>query len=139
MPATRSPPYGRAVHSRLTDFGVAAIPFTLGLVGPGTNDVAWSLPLGAGIGASLYWRRRYPAMTLAACFALGLIQLAAFGTGFGWATGKAFLRAQGGPVSFPVLQIVGYVVLASVAALLASVIPARRAARLTVIDGLAAD
>jgi hypothetical protein len=37
-------------------------------------------------------------------------------------------------ISYPVLQIVGYIVLAGVAALVASVIPARRAARLTVID-----
>lgn len=70
---------------------------------------------------------------------MGAVAGVAFGTGFGWATGKAFLRADGGPVSFPVLQIAGYVVLAAVAALLASVVPARRAARLTVIDGLAAD
>jgi putative ABC transport system permease protein len=73
---------------------------------------------------------------------LGLMGAAAgvaFGIGFGWATGRAFLRTTGGPVSYPVLQIVGYIALAAVAALLASVIPARRAARLTVIDGLGAD
>jgi putative ABC transport system permease protein len=70
---------------------------------------------------------------------MGAVAGVAFGIGFGWATGKAFLRADGGPVSFPVLQIAGYVVLAAVAALLASVVPARRAARLTIIDGLAAD
>jgi signal transduction histidine kinase len=79
MPARGSPPYGGAVHTRLTDLGVAAIPFALGLVGPGgpgTYDAGWRLALGAGIGASLYWRRRSPASTLAACFALGLVQLA---------------------------------------------------------------
>ena len=70
---------------------------------------------------------------------MGAVAGVAFGVGFGWATGKAFLGADGGPVSFPVLQIAGYVVLAAVAALFASVVPARRAARLTVIDGLAAD
>ena len=70
---------------------------------------------------------------------MGAVAGVAFGAGFGWAMGRAFLRADGGPVSFPVLQIAGYVVLAAVAALFASVVPARRAARLTVIDGLAAD
>jgi putative ABC transport system permease protein len=70
---------------------------------------------------------------------MGAVAGVAFGIGFGWATGRAFLRTDGGPVSYPVLQIVGYVALAAVAALVASVIPARRAARLTVIDGLAAD
>jgi putative ABC transport system permease protein len=70
---------------------------------------------------------------------MGAVAGVTFGIGFGWATGRAFLRTDGGPVSYPVLQIVGYIALAAVAALLASVIPARRAARLTVIDGLAAD
>ena len=63
------------MHTRLTDLGVAAIPFALGPIGPGTYDAGWRLALGAGIGASLYWRRRSPAVTLAACFALGLVQL----------------------------------------------------------------
>jgi putative ABC transport system permease protein len=70
---------------------------------------------------------------------MGAVAGVAFGVGFGWATARAFLRTDGGPVSYPVLQIIGYLVLAGVAALVASVIPARRAARLTVIDGLAAD
>lgn len=70
---------------------------------------------------------------------MGAVAGVAFGVGFGWATGRAFLRTGGGPVSYPVLEISGYIALAGVAALLASVIPARRAARLTVIDGLAAD
>ena len=70
---------------------------------------------------------------------MGAVAGVAFGVGFGWATGRAFLRTGGGPVSYPIPQIVGYIALAGVAALLASVIPARRAARLTVIDGLAAE
>jgi putative ABC transport system permease protein len=87
-------------------------------------------------------RRGLRLMISAEAVLLGLMGAAAgvaFGVGFGWATGKAFLGPDGGPVSFPVLQIAGYVVLAAVAALFASVVPARRAARLTVIDGLAAD
>jgi hypothetical protein len=70
---------------------------------------------------------------------MGAVAGVAFGVGFGWATGRAFLRTDGGPVSYPVLQITGYIAVAAVAALLASVLPARRAARLTVIDGLAAE
>ncbi|HEY1670978.1 MAG TPA: FtsX-like permease family protein [Trebonia sp.] len=70
---------------------------------------------------------------------MGAVAGVAFGIGFGWATGRAFLRTDGGPVSYPILQIAGYIALAGVAALLASVIPARRAARLTVIDGLSAE
>jgi putative ABC transport system permease protein len=68
---------------------------------------------------------------------MGAVTGVAFGVGFGWATGRAFLRTQDVAVSFPFLQIAGYVVLAGLAALLASVIPARRAARLSVTEGLA--
>jgi len=67
---------------------------------------------------------------------MGAVAGVAFGVGFGSAMSKAFLGADGGPVSYPILQITGYLALAAVAALLASVVPARRAARLTVIDGL---
>jgi putative ABC transport system permease protein len=70
---------------------------------------------------------------------MGAVAGVAFGLGFGWATARAFLRTDGGPVSYPVLQVIGFIALAGVAALVASVLPARRAARLTVIDGLAAD
>ncbi len=118
MSATRNPPYGGAVHSRLTDLGVAAIPFTFGLVGPGTYDAAWSLPLGAGIGASLYWRRRYPAITLAACFALGLIQLAAALIGESW------------PRVLPGLYDLGIVI-----AIYSAVAYGTRAARLVAVAG----
>jgi putative ABC transport system permease protein len=68
---------------------------------------------------------------------MGAVIGVAFGVGFGWATGRTFLRTQDVAVSFPWLQIAGYVVLAGLAALLASVIPARRAASGSVIEGLA--
>lgn len=68
---------------------------------------------------------------------MGAVVGVAFGVGFGWATGRTFLRTQDVAVSFPWLQIAGYVVLAGLAALLASVIPARRAASRSVIEGLA--
>jgi putative ABC transport system permease protein len=68
---------------------------------------------------------------------MGAVIRVAFGIGFGWATGRAFLRTQDVAVRFPFPQIAGYVVLAGVAALVASLIPARRAARLPVVEGLA--
>ena len=70
---------------------------------------------------------------------MGAVIGVAFGLGFGWATGRTFLRTHDVAVSFPFLQIAGYVVLAGLAALLASVIPARRAARRSVIEGLASE
>lgn len=54
MPGPRGVAYGGAAQNRLTDLGVAAVPFGLGLFGPGTQDTAWSLPLGAAVGVSLY-------------------------------------------------------------------------------------
>ena len=68
---------------------------------------------------------------------MGAVIGVAFGVGFGWATGRAFLRTQDVAVGFPFLQIAGYVMLAGLAALLASLIPARRAASLPVVEGLA--
>jgi putative ABC transport system permease protein len=87
-------------------------------------------------GRGLRWMISMEAVLLGV---MGAVAGVAFGVGFGWATGRAFLRTYGGPVSYPILQMAGYIALAGVAALLASVIPARRAARLTVIDGLAAE
>jgi FtsX-like permease family protein len=144
--------YGGAVYSRLTDLGVAAIPFVFGVLGPGAHGTGWSLPLSAAISAAtresallralgltrrgLRWMISMEAVLLGL---MGAVAGVAFGVGFGWATGRAFLRTDGGPVSYPILQIAGYIALAAVAGLLASVIPARRAARLTVIDGLSAE
>jgi putative ABC transport system permease protein len=68
---------------------------------------------------------------------MGAVTGVAFGIGFGWAVGRTFLRTQDVAVSFPFLQIAGYVGLAGLAALLASLIPARRAASLPVVEGLA--
>jgi putative ABC transport system permease protein len=70
---------------------------------------------------------------------MGAVTGVAFVIGFGWAAGRAFLRADGGPVSYPVFVAIGYVALAGIAAVLASVIPAWRAARVSVIDGLVPD
>jgi signal transduction histidine kinase len=69
--------YGGAVRSRLTDLGVAAIPFGLGLLGPGAHGTGWGPLLSAMISVSLYWRRRSPFAVLAVCFALGLTQVTA--------------------------------------------------------------
>jgi signal transduction histidine kinase len=77
MPGPRWVTYGGAVHNRLTDLGVTAVTFGLGLVGPGTHNTDWSLPLGAAIGTALYWRRRSPFGVLVICFVLGLVQLGA--------------------------------------------------------------
>ncbi len=77
MPGPRRVTYGGAVHSRLTDLGVAAIPLVLGAVGPGAHGAGWSLPLSAAMSVALYWRRRFPLPVLLACFLLGLTQLTA--------------------------------------------------------------
>src|SRR5205823_2141262 len=68
----------------------------------------------------------------------GLIGVA-IGLGFGWSVSETFIRGAGGngSVSYPVPQIIGYVVLAALAGLAAGVLPARRAARVSVIEAIA--
>jgi putative ABC transport system permease protein len=83
--------------------------------------------------------RRMITMEAALLGLMGAVAGVAFGACFGWATGRAFLRADGGPVSYPVVQIAGLIAVAAVAAVLASVVPARRAARLPVLEGLATE
>lgn len=68
----------------------------------------------------------------------GLVGVA-LGSAFGWAASEAFLHdSGGGTVVFPVARILGYLAVAALAGLLAAVVPARRAARMPVIEGLAA-
>jgi putative ABC transport system permease protein len=63
------------------------------------------------------------------------------GIGFGWAVAETFIRGSGGSgigsVSYPVTEIVAYVMLAAVAGLVAGVLPARKAAKASVIDAIA--
>ena len=63
------------------DFGAAAIPFLLGLLGPGRFDIGWALPLSLAFSVPLYWGRRYPLPVLLVTFAAGLIQVTAAVTG----------------------------------------------------------
>jgi putative ABC transport system permease protein len=68
----------------------------------------------------------------------GLIGVS-IGIGFGWAVSETFIRGGGGgsPVSYPALMIAGYVALAGLAGIGAGVLPARRAARVSVIEAIA--
>ena len=81
MPRSGRPGYGGAVRVRLVDFGAAAIPFLLGLLGPGRFDIGWALPLSLAFSVPLYWGRRYPLPVLLVTFAAGLIQVTAAVTG----------------------------------------------------------
>jgi putative ABC transport system permease protein len=59
------------------------------------------------------------------------------GTGFGWAALSA--NFNGAVLGFPVLRIVGFIVVAGLAGLLAAVIPSRRAAKASIVESLAGD
>jgi putative ABC transport system permease protein len=60
------------------------------------------------------------------------------GAGFGTAMVDAFIKsAGGGVVSIPYRRIAVYLVLGACAGLLAAVLPARRAARASVVAGMA--
>ena len=81
MPRSGWPGYGGAVRVRLVDLGAAAIPFLLGLLGPGRFDIGWALPLSLAFSVPLYWGRRSPLPVLLATFAAGLVQVTAAVTG----------------------------------------------------------
>lgn len=68
----------------------------------------------------------------------GLVGVA-IGIGFGWSVTQTLIRGGGGgsPVSFPWAMIAGYVALAGVVGIAAGVLPARRAARVSVIEAIA--
>jgi len=64
----------------------------------------------------------------------------ALGSGFGWAMVRAFnSSAGGGVISIPYQRIALYVALGAVAGLVAAVLPARRAARVSVVAAMADD
>lgn len=61
------------------------------------------------------------------------------GAGFGWAVAETFIRGAGGhaPVTYPIGQILAYVLIAALAGLAAGVLPARKSARASVIEAIA--
>ena len=69
---------------------------------------------------------------------LGISLGVALGTGFGWAMVQGFIRSAGGGVfSVPYSQIALYVALGAAAGVAAAVLPARRAARSSVVAAMA--
>jgi putative ABC transport system permease protein len=62
----------------------------------------------------------------------------ALGAGFGWAMVHAFIKSSGaGLVSVPYVRIALYVAIGTAASVLAAVLPARRAARTSVVSAMA--
>jgi putative ABC transport system permease protein len=69
---------------------------------------------------------------------LGVAIGVALGAAFGWAMVHAFIKSSGGGViSIPYAEIALFVVIGTVAALLAAVVPARRAGRVSVVSAMA--
>ena len=69
---------------------------------------------------------------------MGVLLGAALGAGFGWAMVEAFIRSAGsGVLSVPFARIVLYITLGAAAGLAAAVLPARRAARASVVAAMA--
>ncbi len=86
-------------------------------------------------------RRQLRVMLLVEALLMALVGAligVAFGLVFGWLTAFELIDAYGrGAPSVPVLQLAGYVTLAALAGMLASVLPARRAARASVVSAMA--
>jgi putative ABC transport system permease protein len=68
---------------------------------------------------------------------IGALLGVALGTGFGWAALSA--NTDGAVLSFPVLRVLAFILLAGMAGLLAAVVPSRRAARASIVESLAGD
>jgi predicted ABC-type transport system involved in lysophospholipase L1 biosynthesis ATPase subunit len=69
---------------------------------------------------------------------IGAVLGSALGLALGAALADAVTRSQQATVSIPVMQIAVYIAAAAVAGVLAAVAPARRAARLNVLEAIAA-
>jgi putative ABC transport system permease protein len=70
---------------------------------------------------------------------IGAVLGSALGLALGAALADAFTRSQQGTVSIPATQIAAYIAATAVAGVLAAIAPARRAARLNVLEASAAD
>jgi putative ABC transport system permease protein len=70
---------------------------------------------------------------------IGALLGTVLGLGLGAALADAFTRSQQATVAIPVGQVVTYIVAAALAGILAAIAPARRAARLKVLDAIAAE
>ncbi len=68
---------------------------------------------------------------------IGALTGVALGIAFGWAATSAM--AEGSVFALPYLQIAGFVLLAGLAGTLAAVMPARRAAKTSIVESLAHD
>lgn len=69
---------------------------------------------------------------------MGAITGVVVGAGFGWVVAKTFIRGSGGhsSVSYPISQILAYVLIAALAGLAAGVLPTRKAAKISVIEAI---
>jgi putative ABC transport system permease protein len=70
---------------------------------------------------------------------MGAVLGSALGLAFGAALAEAFTRSQQATVSIPVTQIAAYIVVTALAGVLAAIAPARRAARLNILEAIAAE
>jgi predicted lysophospholipase L1 biosynthesis ABC-type transport system permease subunit len=70
---------------------------------------------------------------------IGAVLGSALGLALGAALAEAFTRSQQATVSIPVTQIAAYIVATALAGVLAAIAPARRAARLNILEAIAAE
>jgi putative ABC transport system permease protein len=134
-----------ALNRQLVKFGLLlGVALLIGVFGIGntlslsvlerTRELATLRALGLGV------RQLRGMLLIEAMLAtlVGTVLGVAFGVGFGWLAAYELITAYGhGTPSVPVQQIATYVALAALAGALASVVPARRATRASVVTALA--
>jgi putative ABC transport system permease protein len=68
---------------------------------------------------------------------VGAIVGLSFGVLYGWATTRVMFTGMTPVITVPIGQLLGYLALAAVAGVLAAVLPARRAARASIVAAMA--
>jgi putative ABC transport system permease protein len=120
--------------------GVAILISLIGI----TNTLSLSVVERTGESATLralgLTRTQLRGMLLAEALLIGVVGAAvgmSFGLLYGWATTRVLFSGFAAVITVPVGQLLGYLAVAGVAAVIAAVLPARRAARASVVAAMA--
>lgn len=142
--AERSEALTAQLQRRLEQFGILlGISIVIAIFGIG-NTLALSVWERTRESATLralgLSRRQLRAMLMAEALLMAVVGAAlgvAFGVAAGWITARSLINVYGhGTPSVPVAQLAGFVVLAGLAAVVASLLPARRANRRDLVSAL---
>jgi putative ABC transport system permease protein len=143
--AERKAALDKELNKRLSQFGgllgISTVIAVLGIMSTLALSILERTRESATLRALGLAARQLRRMFLLEALFMGLVAAllgVSFGIGAGWVTAGSLITTYGhGRPEVPVLQLVGYVALATVAAMLAGVLPARRATRTAITAAMA--